>query len=1089
MSPAIVFPHQDAHGLMVGFLEALRRVQSSRATSAHMALKPIPVVMPSVQFADWFQTAVARQTGLCMGIEFMTPRTFVSRALNLACQPGGSRESSWTKGNLTWRIFPHVPQFSRKLGIEAACCRDRFAIAALVADQLDQYSHFRPEMIQKWQRGGNVSRAAQEIADAEAWQRDLWQSLNAEIVRDAAQELHPALLLESCAEDAGFLAALQAVFPELFVVGTGSLDPLLVQMLRLAGKAGCSVEAHVVLPSLGYLGEIRKRPAPSDCSPEDLELPECHPLLVSMGRHAVGAFLLLGELDENYAHWPSDPPEGGAASPMLLHHIQSGIRNLLPPTGEFQPAADDISLRVHSCFGPRREMEALKDELLRAFRDLPGLKPEEVVIVTPSPEIYGPLAGAVLEQSPALPIRLMELPASEQDAMAEGLLALLSLRESSYEASVLLELLRLRAVRARLGIADDADALDRLQDWIESSGLTRGLGHSGEESRPIGSWKFARERLIAGCWMGDEPQAQYAGHDYVLPLNDVLNGNQELKEAFLQWHWRLAHCLEKWNTDAPLEEWSERLGEACDHLLASPDYEEPRQEIQPVLNRLQASPCGDRVDAATVAEWLRGEMEESARRSLPSGKISLGRFKQLQHIPCRVLAMVGMAHGSFPRQNRTPAWDLLRIAPKAWDRNARIDDRQLFLDALLTPSQRLIITAPTRNVRSGKSEPFSACVDELLWTVQKCAPGCNVMVEHRLQPFAPEYFEDAGALPRSFDAKHLKAALSMQQASPEQARLPLFATAKTPATSAAGGLLTISLEELERFWRDPAKAFLKSLGIALHEDETEEWLDRTPLALDHLQAWNAKEAILQNHMGRSAALEYTRALLLANRQLPAEVLGQRAWEQYRSEAIPVGEAAAQIHKGQEGIHFAVPGENRQPVQIAGRLSLGNYTGRTVLDVYRVSTFSSPKHFLKPWIETIIAAAAGKSLETCLIDPEKVANPLILSPYAQADALELLNQLIHGYLQGQVHPLCYAPETSEAYANACMQWEAAVDTVALGKAMQSWNQDDRFGSPGEGQSATSQLAWRDQDPFANPGCWHEWSRKIAKPLLEWRNKKA
>lgn len=1087
MPPANVTPHQNTRGLVASFLEGLRAAQSARATSPRLALKPIPVVMPSVQFTDWFQTALARHTGLCMGIEFMTPQTFVNRALNLAIATPDGKESHWSKGSLTWRIFHHIPTFQQALGAETPSCRDRFAMASLMADQLDQYGHFRPEMIQKWQRGGSFLRDDQNILDAEAWQRDLWRTLNEEIARETASDLHPALLLERCAEDAAFLAALRDAFPVLFVIGTGSLDPLLVQILRLAARAGCAVESHVVLPSLGYLGEIRKHPAPADCSPEDLELPESHPLLASMGRQAVGTFLLLGELDENYARWPDELPQEGGASPTLLSHLQSGIRQLSPQSGDFVQQADDISLRVHSCFGPRREMEALKDELLRAFRDLPGLKPDEVVIVTPSPEIYGPLAGAVLEQEPALPVRLMELPPAEQDAVAEGLQALLALRETRFEASVLLELLRLRAVRTRLGIPDDADALDRLQDWIEASGLTRDLGSEAGGGGLAGSWKFARERLVAGCWMGDEEQAQYDGDGYILPLNDTLNGNLELKEAFLQWHWRLADCLAEWSADVTPAEWSERLGEACDHLLASPDYEEPRQEIQPLLNRLKVSPCADPVDAATVVEWLLGELEDSARRSLPSGKICLGRFKPLQHIPCKVLAMVGMTHGSFPRQNRTPAWDLLRSAPKAWDRNARIDDRQLFLDALLTPSERLIITAPARNVRSGKTEPFSACVDELLWTLRECAPGCEVIVEHRLQPFAPEYFNGDGpdALPRSFDRKHLEAARSIRNNADASALLPLFETASLPTAPESGEPLTLGMEELVRFWKDPAKAFLKSHGILLHEDESEELLDRTPLVLDSLQAWKAKDAILQTCVSQSAPLEYTRALFLANRHLPAAALGERAWDQYHREAAPVGEAAARIHQGQEGVHFLASANGGRAVQIAAKLSLGQYNGQTVLDACNVSVFSKPKHYLKPWIEAVAAAAAGKPLATCLVDPETADAPRVIPPYVRDEALYLLGRLIDGFLQGQARPLCYAPEASHAYAKAC---EAGEDAGALEKAMQSWYYEGGFGSPpGEGQQAANQLAWRDQNPFAQEGQWRQWSLRIAQPLEEWSRK--
>src|SRR5204862_351120 len=103
-----------------------------------------------------------------------------------------------------------------------------------------------------------------------------------------------------------FLESLKRAFPRLIVVGTGALDPLLVRVLQLLGKASCEVQAHLALPSLGYLGELRRLPPASAQDPEEIEMRDGHPLLVSMGRHAVGSFLLLGELDENYTHWPEN---------------------------------------------------------------------------------------------------------------------------------------------------------------------------------------------------------------------------------------------------------------------------------------------------------------------------------------------------------------------------------------------------------------------------------------------------------------------------------------------------------------------------------------------------------------------------------------------------------------------------------------------------------------------------------------------------------------------------------------------------------------------------------------------------------------
>ena len=230
-------------------------------------------------------------------------------------------------------------------------------------------------------------------------------------------------------------------FPHVTVLGTGSINPLLIEVLQLLDEAGCNIVIHVLLPTMEFLGDLhrRKELPSSELDSEKFTPNTGHPLLRSMGRHAVGSFLLLGELDEQYSNWPeSSFPEHPSENLSLLNRLQSGIRTLtLPAAEKIDPS--DISIRVHSCYGPRREMEVLRDELLRAFEQIPDLKPHEIHIVTPSLEIYAPLVSAVLEQiiheehptaptlelDTPLPVRITELSRSDQDPVTLGLLTLL----------------------------------------------------------------------------------------------------------------------------------------------------------------------------------------------------------------------------------------------------------------------------------------------------------------------------------------------------------------------------------------------------------------------------------------------------------------------------------------------------------------------------------------------------------------------------------------------------------------------------------------------------------------------------------------
>ena len=719
-APPRILPHDNFQEL----IGALCREMDGCAPSS----RPRTMVVPSVAFKDHLQTGIARKRGICMGLDLPTAAVFVARVT------GKKDDSPWSKESLEWRILPHAREFAVQLGVDAAnaSTRELFAVSSLLADQLDQYGHFRPEMIRAWDKGQFF--LGKDHAD-EKWQRKLWTELKEEIGED---HLHPAVALAELGQDEEFRTRMRREYPSVTVVGTGTIDPLMVEVLKMLGEAGSEITVHVLVPTQHYLADLKSSAEVLEQlrdEPDSFAHEAGHPLLTSMGRQAAGAFCLLQELDENLPEWRMEEDAAPQAPGSLLNQVQSGIRHLSPPQ-QTEQKEKHPSIGIHSCFGPRREMEVLRDEILRAFKELPDLQPSEIHIVTPSLDVYAPLVPAALELSVVrgaaaewtetpLRVRVTEAPRSGHNPLIAAVLALLEMASAeSYEASSLLELLHLEQVRRALAIEEDDEKIDRLRARIRDSGVTNGLG--GNDGKPgIGTWAFARERLIAGLWMGPEGAPLYPGEDaadrdFVLPVAEDLAGDTALVRSFAAWWSGLETTMREWAEPALPSGWAARLRNVLSVLLGCRDGEELAMRSH--LLFLEAVSCDVNVDAGTILDWLDAATSEDRRRNPFSGKIAFGRFRQLQNLPCRVLAMVGMQEGAFPAGSRVPAWDLLQSKPKPWDRNPRIDDRQLFLDAILAPAERLIITGATRIVRTNESEPFSPCVDELLRVVAAAEP-------------------------------------------------------------------------------------------------------------------------------------------------------------------------------------------------------------------------------------------------------------------------------------------------------------------------------------------------------------------------------
>ena len=56
--------------------------------------------------------------------------------------------------------------------------------------------------------------------------------------------------------------------------------------------------------------------------------------------------------------------------------------------------AEDVSVQVHACHGPARQVEVLREVLLGLLADDPTLEPRDILVMCPDIEAYAPLITA-----------------------------------------------------------------------------------------------------------------------------------------------------------------------------------------------------------------------------------------------------------------------------------------------------------------------------------------------------------------------------------------------------------------------------------------------------------------------------------------------------------------------------------------------------------------------------------------------------------------------------------------------------------------------------------------------------------------------
>jgi exodeoxyribonuclease V gamma subunit len=235
-----------------------------------------------------------------------------------------------------------------------------------------------------------------------------------------------------------------------------------------------------------------------------------------------------------------------------------------------------------------------------------------------------------------------------------------------------------------------------------------------------------------------------------------------------------------------------------------------------------------------------------------------------------VVCAIGLDDGAFPATPRPLEFDLMVTAPRIGDRQRRDDDRNVFLDLLLSARERLYLSHVGRSVRDNAPLPPSVLIAELLDCLVPAiandpasqealdAARRRLVVEHPLQAFSLKCFTaDADPRLRSFNAEYceaLKAQLerARKSGSPQyfgddrsEASAPGRNTAPTPVSDDdandegrvdepelpffASPLAepdnewrAVTLAQLLRFFRNPARYLLeRRLGVVLPESDEE----------------------------------------------------------------------------------------------------------------------------------------------------------------------------------------------------------------------------------------------------------------------------
>ncbi|GAA3042219.1 exodeoxyribonuclease V subunit gamma [Pseudonocardia yunnanensis] len=991
--------------------------------------------------------ASGRGDGVCAGVAFPSPAAVVAVAIGgaVGIDP---REDPWRPERAVWPLLEVIDESAGEpwcapLGVHL---RDggsqrsrRHATARHLADLFASYAAARPDMLAGWQAGEGVP--SERAADL-AWQPELWRRLRERIsVPGPAERVGAA-----CAALRANPAA-APLPPRLSLFGPTRLP---AEHLAVIAALAEHREVHLWLahPSPALWAAVTSAGnVPLRRADPTAGLPR-HPLLSSLGRDVRELQVRLAGSAPALAdhHHPlPDPP------PTLLGRLQRDLRDDLPPSGDAPLHPEDRSVQVHSCHGPDRQVEVLREIVLGLLHADPTLEPRDVLVMCPDIETFAPLIsaafglaepdapGAHTHPGHQLQVRLADRALRQVNPLLDTVAQLLELSDARLTASQVLDLLGSIPVRRRFRL-DDTD-LDRLRELVVRSGVRWGL--DGPHRAPFhldgfaqNTWSAGLDRLLLGVTMaGGSGEQGWLGT--ALPLEEVDSGDVERIGRLAEFVDRLATTLARLAGEHTLDEWVMALVAGLDALTdtTTTDAWQAAQARSELADAARAAgphagtvPLGLADVRGLLTERLRGR---PTRANFRTGTLTVATLVPMRSVPHRVVCLLGLDDGVFPRVGVPDGDDVLARDPLVGERDPRSEDRQLMLDAICAATEHLVVVHSGADERTGARRPPAVPLGELLDTIEATAGPAgrrHVMVRHPLQPFDARNFTP-GALatpgPFSFDRTELAGARAA-------------AGTKAPPAPFVGGPLppvereVVALDDLVAFLEHPVKEFLRQrVGLSLFAGEDDP-SDALPVDLDGLATWAIGDRLLRDRLA-GHDLDHCRQAEWRRGELPPGALGDAVLRRVLDDVEPIVAAAAPLlvdEAGDRDVDVALPGG----VRVVG--TLGGLHGTALVRV----EFSrlAPKQRIRAWVR-LLALTASSREPWCAVTIGRGTrfglSKASAGPLDPDRATELLAELVELHRAGLREPLPLPTVAGHTYAS--VRRGGADAEAALDEALRKW----------------------------------------------------
>ena len=567
----------------------------------------------------------------------------------------------------------------------------------------------------------------------------------------------------------------------------------------------------------------------------------------------------------------------------------SDARHSTPNIYQEAPKVDG-SVLITSAHSALREVQGLHDWLLHQFNQDKSLTPKDVLVMCPQVEQYAPYVNAVFtrgwqdiaDEVPPLPCSIADRISKDAEPLVAAFSQLLTLPDSRFQVSSLIALLRLPAMQARFAI--NLDDIEKITHWLELSAVHWGLDKTHkqqvlsqssattlDDATDSFTWQQGLSRLMRGFAFADH-RVIYQNQ---LLLPTIEGSDSELLGKLMLIIEQLQLTAAKMSKARSATQWQQFLFELLTQLF---DDENDnglaivRSAIESLVEYCQHAGYHTDISLAVIRDFLNNHFSQpDPGRQFMIGQVTFCSMLPMRSIPFKIIAVLGLNDGEFPRQRQPLSFDLMTTTPaQLGDRSRRGDDRYLFLEAIISARQALYLSFQGKNIKNNKDRQPSLVLKELMeylargygWQLLGLNSDSEVNTLSQVRQLPMQAFSEQNYLGQfaSFDANWLNL----------RRENPALTTAIKSADADLGDPLDVVnseahlvASELIRFYQHPGRYYAQK-ALYLYLDNTNTLInDVEPFVPNHLDSYLLRQDLLSYYLAPTQSKQSCQELLLS----------------------------------------------------------------------------------------------------------------------------------------------------------------------------------------------------------------------------------